>query len=37
LTLTPCEAVDRELYLGYGRGDDPTAWTTELQEPVVAP
>jgi DNA-binding transcriptional MerR regulator len=27
---------NRELYLHYGYGDDPTAWTTELQEPIVA-
>lgn len=27
---------NRELYLDYGCGDDPSAWTTELQEPVVA-
>jgi len=26
---------NRELYLDYGMGDDPSAWVTELQEPVV--
>jgi DNA-binding transcriptional MerR regulator len=25
----------RELYLDYGCGDNPSGWTTELQEPVV--
>jgi DNA-binding transcriptional MerR regulator len=28
---------NRELYLDYGRGDDASAWTTELQEPVASP
>jgi DNA-binding transcriptional MerR regulator len=27
---------NRELYLDYGCGDDSSAWTTELQEPIVA-
>lgn len=27
---------NRELYLDYGCGDDPGAWTTELQEPVTS-
>jgi effector-binding domain-containing protein len=27
---------NREFYIDYGRGDDPAAWVTELQEPVVS-
>jgi hypothetical protein len=26
---------NRESYIDYGCGDDPAAWVTELQEPVV--
>ncbi|MGH3481701.1 MAG: MerR family transcriptional regulator [Nocardioidaceae bacterium] len=26
---------NRELYLDYGCGDDPSAWTTELQQPLA--
>lgn len=28
------QGLDRELYLDYGMGDDPSKWTTELQQPV---
>jgi effector-binding domain-containing protein len=27
---------NRELYLDYGCGDDPSSWVTELQEPIAA-